>query len=85
MVQLLYQFRIRAKNSNEKLLKIIKNPITKHLPPNCPIIGTSKTGQLVDIHQWIPINYINKKFKKINQFVLYLVHILMVKYKMQII
>lgn len=64
MVQLLYQFRIKAKNSNEKLLKIIKNPITKHLPPNSQIIGTSKTGQLVDIHQWIPTNYINGTFKK---------------------
>eukprot|EP00483_Globobulimina_turgida_P006700 UN06710 len=64
MVQLLYQFRIKAKNSNEKLLKIIKNPITKHLPPNAPIIGTSKTGQLVDIHEWIPTNYINKTFTR---------------------
>ena len=64
MVQLLYQFRIKAKNSNEKLLKVIKNPISKHLPPNSQIIGTSKTGQLVDIHQFIPTSYINKTFVK---------------------
>merc|ERR1712176_231522 len=38
MVQLLYQFRIKAKNSNEKLLKVIKNPISKHLPPDPRII-----------------------------------------------
>lgn len=53
MVQLLYQFRIRAKFSNEKLLKIIKNPITKHLPPNVPIIGTSSKGKLIDIQEWV--------------------------------
>eukprot|EP01083_Nonionella_stella_P009050 26238_1 len=64
MVQLLYQFRIKAKHSNEKLLNVIKNPITKHLPPNAQIIGTSKTGQLIDLHEWIPTSYINKKFVK---------------------
>eukprot|EP00484_Ammonia_sp_Unknown_P019800 CAMPEP_0197022958 /NCGR_PEP_ID=MMETSP1384-20130603/3757_1 /TAXON_ID=29189 /ORGANISM="Ammonia sp." /LENGTH=253 /DNA_ID=CAMNT_0042451091 /DNA_START=65 /DNA_END=823 /DNA_ORIENTATION=+ len=64
MVQLLYQFRIKAKNSNEKLLKIVKNPITNHLPPNAPIFGTSKTGQLIDVHEWVPSNYINKTFTK---------------------
>jgi len=53
MVQLLYQFRIRAANTPEKLLKIIKNPITKYLPPASPIIGTSVKGELVDIHEFV--------------------------------
>lgn len=64
MVQLLYQFRIKAKNSNEKLLRVVKNPITRWLPPDARIIGTSKTGKLVDVHQWIPECYVDKTFKK---------------------
>lgn len=35
MVQLLHKLSIRSVNSQEKLLKVIKNPITDHLPPNC--------------------------------------------------
>lgn len=33
MVQLLHKLSIRSINSSEKLLKVIKNPITDHLPP----------------------------------------------------
>ena len=64
MVQLLYQFRIKAKTTNEKLLKVVKNPITRHLPPNSQVIGTSKTGQLVDVHKWIPECYEDGTFVK---------------------
>lgn len=35
MVQLLHKLSIRAVNGPEKLLKVIANPITDHLPPNC--------------------------------------------------
>jgi len=35
MVQLLHKLSIRASNGPEKLLTVIKNPITDHLPPNC--------------------------------------------------
>lgn len=35
MVQLLHKLSIRSVNGPEKLLKIIKNPITDHLPPDC--------------------------------------------------
>jgi rRNA small subunit pseudouridine methyltransferase Nep1 len=34
MVQLLHKLSIRGVNGPEKLLKVIKNPITDHLPPN---------------------------------------------------
>eukprot|EP00485_Elphidium_margaritaceum_P024333 CAMPEP_0202713680 /NCGR_PEP_ID=MMETSP1385-20130828/57778_1 /ASSEMBLY_ACC=CAM_ASM_000861 /TAXON_ID=933848 /ORGANISM="Elphidium margaritaceum" /LENGTH=254 /DNA_ID=CAMNT_0049374107 /DNA_START=26 /DNA_END=790 /DNA_ORIENTATION=- len=64
MVQLLYQFRIKAKTSNEKLLKVIKNPITNHLPPNVAMFGMSKTGTLVNVHEWIPTNYNQRTFTK---------------------
>jgi len=42
MVQLLHSLSISAKGkSAAKLLKVIKNPITDHLPTGCPRIGTS--------------------------------------------
>mmetsp|Transcript_35682 Transcript_35682/g.44074 ORF Transcript_35682/g.44074 Transcript_35682/m.44074 type:complete len:244 (+) Transcript_35682:171-902(+) len=65
MVQLLYQFRIRAIKSNEKLLNIIKNPITKHLPVNVPIINTSIKGELVDVNQYVDNLCDNNKGKPI--------------------
>ncbi|KAH8928898.1 Nep1-domain-containing protein [Atractiella rhizophila] len=34
MVQLLHKLSIRSVNGSEKLLKVIKNPITDHLPPD---------------------------------------------------
>ena len=39
MVQLLHKLSIRAVNGNEKLLRIIENPITKYLPTNSHKIG----------------------------------------------
>lgn len=36
MVQLLHKLNIRAADTSQKLLKIIKNPITDHLPVGCP-------------------------------------------------
>ncbi|CAL8069598.1 unnamed protein product [Calicophoron daubneyi] len=42
MVQLLHRLSIHAATGNhEKLLKVVKNPITRHLPLGAPIIGTS--------------------------------------------
>lgn len=35
MVQLLHKFSIRANDSTTRLLKVIKNPITDHLPVGC--------------------------------------------------
>ncbi|KAJ3362995.1 hypothetical protein HDU91_003169 [Kappamyces sp. JEL0680] len=35
LVQLLHKLSIRAVNGPDKLLKVIANPITDHLPPNC--------------------------------------------------
>ena len=47
MVQLLHKLSIRSINSPEKLLKVIKNPITDHLPPNCRKITLSYDAELV--------------------------------------
>ncbi|CAH8582950.1 unnamed protein product [Dicrocoelium dendriticum] len=42
IVQLLHRLSIHAATgSHEKLLKVVKNPVTRHFPPGIPIIGTS--------------------------------------------
>ena len=40
--------KIRSATGDECLLKVIKNPITDHLPIGAHIFGTSVTGTLVD-------------------------------------
>ncbi len=44
MVQLLHKLKIRAVNGTEQLMKVIKNPITDHLPLNSTRIGKIKTN-----------------------------------------
>lgn len=41
MAQALTKLRVRANESSETLIKIIKNPITDHLPAEAIKIGTS--------------------------------------------
>lgn len=41
MVQLLHRMSIKSSQGPEKLLRVIKNPITSHLPVGCKKIGTS--------------------------------------------
>lgn len=52
MVQLLHKLSIKAVNSSEKLLNIIKNPITDHLPTCCQRIGLSADAPVVRLHEW---------------------------------
>uniref|UniRef100_A0A7S4EY60 Ribosomal RNA small subunit methyltransferase NEP1 n=1 Tax=Chrysotila carterae TaxID=13221 RepID=A0A7S4EY60_CHRCT len=54
MTQLLFKLSIRASNGPQKLLKVIKNPVTDHLPPNARIICMSVTGKLVSLAEYIP-------------------------------
>lgn len=55
MVQLLHKLNIKASDSSEKLLKVIKNPITDHLPVGCKKIGTSfKSSRLVAPRELVP-------------------------------
>jgi len=44
MVQLLHKLSIRSINSQDKLLKVIKNPITDHLPTKCRKVTLSQNG-----------------------------------------
>jgi len=53
-VQLLHKYKIKAVGSSQRLLQIVKNPVTMHLPRNAPIYGTSVTGPLVSLGDWIP-------------------------------
>lgn len=53
MVQLLHRLSIRSANSQEKLLKVIKNPITDHLPPNCRKVTLSFEAEVVRVKDYI--------------------------------
>lgn len=53
MVQLLHRLSIRSTNSDEKLLKVIKNPITDHLPPNCRKVTLSFDAPVVRVKDYI--------------------------------
>lgn len=41
MVQLLHKYSIHAADGPQKLLKVIKNPVSDHLPLGCKKYGTS--------------------------------------------
>lgn len=53
MVQLLHRLSIRSVNSQEKLLKVIKNPILDHLPPNCRKVTLSYDAPLVKVRKYV--------------------------------
>lgn len=45
MLQLLQKLSISAAGKREKLMRVIKNPVTSHLPPNCRKIGFSYSSE----------------------------------------
>ncbi|KAI9791503.1 MAG: 18S rRNA pseudouridine methyltransferase [Peltula sp. TS41687] len=53
MVQLLHKLSIRSVNSQEKLLKVIKNPITDHLPPQCRKVTLSFDAPVVRVKDYV--------------------------------
>lgn len=53
-VQLLHKLSIRSVNGSEKLLKVIKNPITDHLPLNSYKITFSFDSTPVKLSQYLP-------------------------------
>jgi rRNA small subunit pseudouridine methyltransferase Nep1 len=53
MVQLLHKLSIRASDTSQKLLKVIKNPITDHLPVGCAKYTASfNTDQVVHANEF---------------------------------
>lgn len=67
LAQLLTKYRIRAAESSEILLKVIKNPITDHLPMGAPIIATSEKSRIVDLDEYV------KDIAKLNKPVVFVV------------
>lgn len=54
-VQLLHKLSVRAADGPQKLLRMIKNPVSDHLPPGCPRIGTSfSSGEAVCPRTLVP-------------------------------
>ncbi|OMJ29951.1 Ribosomal RNA small subunit methyltransferase mra1 [Smittium culicis] len=56
MVQLLHKLSIRSVNGTEKLMKVIKNPITDHLPINSRKICFSYDSPTVHLQTWVRKN-----------------------------
>ncbi|KAI8115722.1 hypothetical protein FF38_12718 [Lucilia cuprina] len=56
IVQLLDKLSIRSVNSEDKLLKVIKNPITDHLPHNCRKITLSSDAKPVTVQKYVEDN-----------------------------
>eukprot|EP00940_MAST-03C_sp_MAST-3C-sp2_P001245 g1245.t1 len=54
MVQLLHKMKIRAADGPDVLLKVVKNPVTRHLPAGARKIGTSMNGKLIKPSELVP-------------------------------
>lgn len=54
MVQLLHKLSIRGVNGPEKLLKVIKNPVTDHLPANTLKLTLSGDAPTVRLSRYLP-------------------------------
>ncbi|KAI0751683.1 Nep1-domain-containing protein [Daedaleopsis nitida] len=54
MVQLLHKLSIRGVNGPDKLLKVIKNPVTEHLPANTIKLTLSGDAPTVKLSQYLP-------------------------------
>ena len=55
MAQLLTNMKIRASGSSVTLMKVIKNPVTAHLPIGVKIVGTSTKGKLVHLGDYVKL------------------------------
>ena len=53
IAQCLNNMRIRAKNSSEILMKVVKNPVTNYLPLGCKIISTNEKSRLIKLEEFL--------------------------------
>ncbi len=53
MVQLLHELSVRSTHSQEKLLRVIRNPVTDHLPPSCRKVTLSFDAPVVRVRDYI--------------------------------
>uniref|UniRef100_A0A182P281 18S rRNA (pseudouridine-N1)-methyltransferase n=1 Tax=Anopheles epiroticus TaxID=199890 RepID=A0A182P281_9DIPT len=57
MVQLLHKFSVKAADSDKKLMRIVKNPITNHLPVGCRKLAMSfSSDQVKNPKELVPPN-----------------------------
>ncbi|KAK0523316.1 18S rRNA pseudouridine methyltransferase [Tilletia horrida] len=54
MVQLLHKLSIRSVKGSEKLLRVIKNPVSDHFPPNTHKITLSYDAPVQRLSQYLP-------------------------------
>lgn len=52
MVMCIYKMKVRSTTGYLSLLKIVKNPITDHIPANAQLIRVEKDGDLVDMYEY---------------------------------
>jgi len=52
IVQLLHRLKIRSTDGNEMLLRVVKNPISRHIPAGAVCYGMSHTGVLHNPAHW---------------------------------
>ena len=52
MVQLLHRLKIRSADGKDMLLRVIKNPMSRHLPPGIRCYGLSCKGTLYNPHHF---------------------------------
>src|SRR5690606_37003046 len=53
MVQLLHKLSIRSTTSPEMLLRVIKNPVTQYLPPNCRKVTLSWEAPVFNVREYV--------------------------------
>lgn len=54
MVQLLNKLSVQAVNGTERLMSVVRNPVTQYFPPNTQVIGTSvRAKSLVRIDDFV--------------------------------
>ena len=52
-VQLLHRLKIRSSDGKDTLLKVVKNPISRHLPTGSRCYGFSHQGKLYNCNHFV--------------------------------
>ena len=52
-MQLLHRLKIRSADGSEMLLKVVKSPFSRHLPPNARCFGMSHKGEVYNPQHFV--------------------------------
>ncbi|ORC89868.1 uncharacterized protein TM35_000101360 [Trypanosoma theileri] len=67
MVSCLYKMKVRAAHGHLSLLRVVRNPVTDHIPANCTMIRVEKDGDEVpDLYAFCAKCGIADEYKNIN-------------------